>query len=117
MDDDLGVLGDQRLKSLIIGGVLGHQFDLVARNVAADGFAVFSALEVVIRPGGALANDTEFARLHGLDLSNFTKDLRGVSLFHGQSLYLCIYFAIKKLNVLAAFPNGDLRPCQKDGRF
>jgi hypothetical protein len=95
---------------LIIGGVLGHPFNLVARNVAADGFAVFPALEVVVRPGGALANDTEFARLHGLDLSNFTKDLSGVRLFHGQSIYLSIYFATKKLNILAAFLNGDLRP-------
>jgi hypothetical protein len=36
--------------------------------------------------------------------------LSGVRLFHGQSIYRSIYFATKKLNILAAFLNGDLRP-------
>ena len=95
-DDELGILADQAFKLLIVGGVLGHLFDLVAGNVAGEGCALLSALEIVIGPVGALANDTEFARLHVLDLDNLLQDLSGVKLFHGGTIYVCIYYTTKK---------------------
>jgi hypothetical protein len=82
-DDELGILADQELKLLIVGCVLSHRLDLVAGNVAAEGFALFAALEVKIGAVGAMAKDTEFARFHALDLGDLLKELGRVGLFHG----------------------------------
>jgi hypothetical protein len=90
-DKDLGILIDQGLESLIIGGVLGHQFHLFSGNVAAQGFAVLTPLQVVIRPAGTLAHDTELAWLHVLDLSDLVEDLSRVGMFHGISICIYIY--------------------------
>jgi len=73
-DDELGILADQELKLLIVGCVLSHRLDLVAGNVAAEGFALFAALEVKIGAVGAMAKDTEFARFHALDLGDLLKE-------------------------------------------
>jgi hypothetical protein len=82
-DDDLGILADQELKLLIVDCVLSHPLDLVAGNVAAEGFALFTALEVIIGAVGALAKNTEFARFHALDLGDLLKEFAGLRLFHG----------------------------------
>lgn len=87
---------DQGLELLIAGGVLAHHGDLVGGNIPGEGFAVFSALEVVIGAVGAVAEDTEFARFHLLDLGDLLEDLRWFELIHGKSLYTCIYFTTKK---------------------
>jgi hypothetical protein len=43
-----------------------------------------------------MAYDTEFARFHVLNLSNLLKDFGSLRWFHGWSIYIHIYFAIKK---------------------
>lgn len=83
--------------------------DLVAGNVAAEGLAVFTALQVVVRPVGALANDTEFARLHVLDPGNLLEDMSGVKLFHAGNIYTCIYYSIKNKH-WSHFPEWRLTP-------
>jgi hypothetical protein len=95
-NNELGILADQELKLLVVGCVLGDHLDLVAGNVAAEGFAIFTALEVIIRAIGALAQNTEFARFHALDLSDLLKELAGMGWFHGESIYVYIYYTTKK---------------------
>jgi hypothetical protein len=98
-DDEPGIFVNQALELLIVGGVLGHQFDLVGRNVGGEGFALFAALEVVIGPIGSLAHDTEFARFHVLDFGDFLEDLSSVRWFHRQK-YIPIYILRHKKNAI-----------------
>jgi hypothetical protein len=110
----LGILRDQGLELLIAGGVLAHHGDLVGGNIPGEGFAVFSALEVVIGAVGAVAEDTEFARFHLLDLADLLEDLRGFELIHGQSIYVSIHFSTKKavrrdLPEIRLAPSADAR--------
>jgi hypothetical protein len=77
-NDELGILADQELKLLVVGSVLGDHLDLLAGNVAAEGFAIFAALEVIIGAVGALAKNTEFARFHALDLGDLLKKEAGI---------------------------------------
>ena len=109
-NDELGILADQELKLLVVGGVLGDHLDLVAGNVAAEGFAIFTALEVIIGAVGALAKDAEFARFHALDLGDLLKELAGIGLFHGRSIYVCIYYTTKNAPFRGFFLTGVLRP-------
>jgi len=70
LDDQLGILTHQQLELLVVGSVLGDHLRLVCRNIACEGFAAFTTLEVVIRPIGSLADDAKFSRLHALDPGN-----------------------------------------------
>jgi hypothetical protein len=101
-DDELGVLIHELVELLIVGRVLGKHLELIGRNVAGDRLAVFSALEIVIGAVWALANDTEFAWLHVLDLGDLLEYLSGIKVFHGESIYICIYYTTKK-NTLERF--------------
>src|ERR1051325_5795519 len=78
-----------------MGGVQSTRVDLLLWNVAADRFAVFPTLEVVIRALRAFTQDTEFARLHTLDLSDLLKNFGQERRFHGANIYICIYYATK----------------------
>lgn len=89
-NDALGILTHQLLELLIVGGVLGQRLDLIRGNVTGAGLALFTALEIVIGAVWALANDTEFARLHVLDLGDLLEDLSGIELFHGRK-YIRMY--------------------------
>src|SRR5258705_9533487 len=71
------------------------------------------ALQIVIGAIWALANDTEFARLHVLDLGDLLQDLSGIEVLHGANIYLCIYHTTKKEGFGAIFPIGVLRPFGK----
>src|SRR4051812_907278 len=73
-----------------------HQLDLIPRDVATNRFTLLTALKVIIRAIGALANDTEFSRLHLLDLGDLLENLRGEELFHGYNIYVCIYYTTKE---------------------
>jgi hypothetical protein len=66
----------QGLEVPVIGGVLCHAGDLICGNIKGEGFALFSALQVVIGTVGAVADNTEFAGFHVLDLSDLLEDLR-----------------------------------------
>jgi hypothetical protein len=83
-------LSDQGLELPIVGGVLRHHGDLVCGNIEGEGFAVFPALQVVIRAIGAVADDTEFARFHVLDLSDLLEELSRIELVHGHNIYIYI---------------------------
>jgi len=108
----LSILTHQLLKLLIVGGVLGQHLDLIWGHIAGEGPAVFPALQIVIGAIWALANDTEFARLHVLDLGDLLQNLSGIEVFHGASIYICIYYTTKKEGFRAIFPIGVLRPSQ-----
>lgn len=101
-NDALGILTHQLLELLIVGGVLGQRLDLIGGNVTGAGPALFTALEVVIGAVWALANDTEFARLHALNLGDLLKDLSGIELFHGRK-YICMYIYTTKKDRFRAF--------------
>ena len=76
---------------LIVGGVLGHRFNLITRHIAAEGLSVLTPLQVVISPVGALAHDAELAGLHVLNLSDSVEQLSAVRMFHGRSICIYIY--------------------------
>jgi hypothetical protein len=95
-DNELSILSDQDLELLIVGGVLGHRFDLLTRYIAADGLSVLTPLQVVIRPVGALAHNAELAGLHVLNLSDSVEELSAVRMFHGRSICIYIYLFYKK---------------------
>jgi hypothetical protein len=76
--------------------VLRHHGDLVRWNVAAEGFALFPALEVVVGAVGTLADDAELARFHVLDLGELLKNLGWRDVIHGRSIYTYIYYSTKK---------------------
>jgi hypothetical protein len=76
--------------------VPGDRLDLIGRHITADGTAAFPALQVVIGAIGSLSHDTEFARLHALDLGDLLEQLRRREFFHGWNIYICIYFVKKK---------------------
>ena len=86
-------------KRLVVGGVLGEHFDLVGRNIAAEGFALLPPLEIIIRAVGALAQDAELARLHVLDLGDLLEQLSSlgsVRLLHEQKyIYMHILWQPK----------------------
>jgi hypothetical protein len=109
-DNELGVLGDQSLKLPIVGRVETHLFDLVAGNVAADGLAVLSVLQIIIRALRALAQDAELARFHVLDLGDLVKEVSGSSLFHAENIFISIYLDHKKMHLLTIFLNFVLHP-------
>ena len=94
-NDDLSILTNQLLELLIVAGVLGQHLDLIGSNITGTSLALFTALEIVIGAIWALANDTEFARLHALDLGNLLKDLSGIELFHWRK-YIFMYILYHK---------------------
>src|ERR1035437_2881678 len=89
---------DQGLETLIISSVAGHQVSLIARHVASNGFALFAALEAVVRSIEPLAHDTELARFHAFDLGDLLEEcLRCRMSVHAHSIYPCIYTGNKIL--------------------
>src|SRR5882762_9619295 len=94
-DDQISIFGHQGLELLVIAGMQSHHGGLISRNVAAHRSTLFAALKVIIRAARALANDTEFARLHLLDLGDLLENLRGEKLFHGHTIYIHIYYTTK----------------------
>jgi hypothetical protein len=50
--------------------MFSHRIGLVARHIAAEGSASFTALEIEIGAVGSLADDAKFAGLHALNLSD-----------------------------------------------
>jgi len=58
------------LKAAVVGGVSGDELGLLTWNIAGKGLAVFPALEIVVRALGSLADNTELARLHPVDLGH-----------------------------------------------
>jgi hypothetical protein len=54
-----------------VGSVFSDQLSLVNRNIAGESLALFSTLEVVVRPVGSLTDDAQFTRFHALDLGDF----------------------------------------------
>ena len=53
-NDELGILTNQLLKFLIVGGVFTERLHLIGGNITGEGFALFPALEIVIGPGWGL---------------------------------------------------------------
>ena len=76
-DDLLGVLLGELLELLIARQRLAHGGHLVAGHVAVEVPAFLPALQVVIRTGGTLAHDAEFAPFHGLDLGDLLEKFLG----------------------------------------
>jgi hypothetical protein len=101
-DDQLSILPYQRLELLIIRVVLTNDLNLVWRNVTGHRLAVFSTLEVVVGPVGALPDNAEFARLHSLDLGNLLKELSGRGLIHSE-IYTNVYIMRNKKGFPALF--------------
>ena len=81
---------------MVTGGVPGDRLDLIGRHITADGAAVFTALQVVVRAMGSLPDDTEFARLHALDLGDLLEEMGRRKFFHAGTIYIRIYFVKKK---------------------
>jgi len=91
------ILGDKALKALMVGGVGGDQLSLFPGNVAGDGFAVLTALEIVVGAIGTLADNAELAGFHVLDLGYLLEQrLRRRCLIHAQSIYIYIYYDNEK---------------------
>ncbi len=109
-DHARGELFDQGFKLPIVSGVRGDGFDLVARNVAADRFAVLPALEVVVGPAGSLPNNTELARLHVLNVGDLLENLGRGRCFHDKSIFDCIYFVNKNMPFSCGRQNFVLHP-------
>ena len=83
-------MSDQSLELPIAGGVLRDEGNLVCGNIEGEGLAVFPALEVVVGAVGAVADYTEFARFHVLDLGDLLEDSGWSGLIHGWNIYLRI---------------------------
>ncbi len=75
---------------LVVSSVLGDQLGLVRRNIAGKSFAIFSTLEVVVRPFRSLGDYAEFTRFHALDLGDLLEQLSSGCLVHGLNIYVCI---------------------------
>jgi hypothetical protein len=109
-NNELSILSDQSLELLIVGGVLGHRFNLITRHIATDGLSVLTPLQIVIRPVGALAHDAELTGLHVLNLSDSVEELSAVRMLHGRRICIYIYLCYKKGAWKVIFLNSVLRP-------
>ena len=92
----MSILADQSLELPIVGGVLSDEGSLVGGHVAGEGFAVFPALQIVIGAIGAVPNDAEFARFHGLDLGDLLEEVSRIELVHVGTIYDHIHLSTKK---------------------
>ena len=88
MDQEFDVLLDQLLEALVVGNG-GLQFlHLFGRHLAGNIPTVFVALMIVVRAGGALADDADGAPVQALNLSQVLEDGFGGDLsLHGREVY------------------------------
>jgi len=89
-DNDLGILTYKRLELLVVGSVLGNQFDLISRNIARESFTAFTALQIIVGPMRSLADSAKLSGFHSLDLSDLLKQLRSSGFVHFVK-YILLY--------------------------
>ena len=94
------------------GGLEGGDF--IAGDITGGVLAVFPDLVIVVGTLGALAQNADFAPLHGLDWGHLTQErLRGVGNIQGASCIVNYTFCPKKKRSSAPVWNSILRPVIK----
>jgi len=82
VDDLLGILFGQFLKSVIAVDGLLNAAGLVLRDITGKIFAIFPDLMLEVRPVWAFAHDGKLATFHALNLHNLLDELSGIGRIH-----------------------------------